>query len=556
MYSFNLMDKKWIPCIMLDGTHNDMGIKEVLFEASNISGVVDNSPLVTIALHRLLLAILHRSFERGYGPVDSMEWKRLWDRGTFDSELLTSYPDRYHHRFDLFDDKNPFYQCASLASDKVKVKSEPISVANLLHDSAIYLNKATLFDHSTENTMQSLSPAEAARFLITFQCYAIGGFSSLSKPRIKGEESAKAAPIPWAKGAVCLVKGRNLFETLMLNMIVLNPQDEEPFVTDKGDKPAWEYDDEIVPEELSLRGYFHLLTWQSRRIKFLPETTEADEVIIRNVLVRKGNQLPDGYYLYGKETMMAFRKRINAAPGQDPWPPVNFREDKALWRDSLGLFQNVSDQSVRPKTINLIGDLVEHNVIPTIMLYDMSIFGLISAQATISLWRHEHLPLPLQYLRGEESKALLNALREALDLAEDTAKALSRSAWVFAREMLVPTKPSNERLSDNERKQVNNLSISLSLTITHPYWAALGIVFNHFMVELAEDKSEERMHSLREWAGEIRKAARNAFEETTRSLDRTGRMLKAVSIAEREFKSRLYGILKEYLNDTEEGGEQ
>jgi len=571
MYSFNLVDEKWIPCIMLDGTRDEKGIKEVILEASDIKEIFDNSPLVTVTLHRLLLAILHRGFERGYGPVNAVEWNAIWRSGHFNQETIVKYLDKYHHRFDLFDDSYPFYQCASLASTNATVKSEPISIGNLLHDSAIYLNKATLFDHGIESTLQSFSPAEASRFLVAFQSYAIAGFSSLSKPRLKGEESAKASPLVKVKGVVCLAQGSNVFETLMLNLVVYNPQDGEPFHSEKDDKPAWENDDETYPEECTPKGYFHLLTWQSRCIKYLPEQDGAGKILIRNVLIRKGNQLPDEYTLYGKEPMLAFRKRLKPGEGLDPWPPVTFRENRALWRDSLSLFQTVAEKNARPKTFDWINDLVENNFLPASAIYNTAVLGLISDQAIISLWRHERLPLPLRYLQDEN---LINKLKEALELAEDVGKLLGSGfieieitdkkgkrktkrvpspLRILASELLL--KDQNGKTDPEAAK-----TLAESLSPARPYWAALGIAFNRFMIDMAADKGPDGKtygeKTLPEWAKEIRKAACAAFEETARSLDRIGRTLKAVSRAEIEFNNRLNKVLKPYLNEAKEGGEK
>jgi len=73
MFSFNLIDEKWIPCLMIpDGKKEELSIKETLFRSQVIKEICDSSPLVTVALHRLLLAMLHRN----YGPANEEEWGR------------------------------------------------------------------------------------------------------------------------------------------------------------------------------------------------------------------------------------------------------------------------------------------------------------------------------------------------------------------------------------------------------------------------------------------------------------------------------------------------
>lgn len=267
--------------------------------------------------------------------------------------------------------------------------------------------------------------------------------------------------------------------------------------------------------------------------------------------------------------MLAFRKRLKPGKGQDPWPPVAFQEDRALWRDSLNLFQSVKEERIRPKILTWLHELVEEEQLPPSSTHTLSMMGVVTSKAKISLWRHERLPLPLQYLQDEH---LIGALKEALELAEDVGRLLGSGfieaeitdkkgkrktirlpspLRILAAELLL--KGQNGKTDPDAAK-----TLAESLSPTRPYWAALGIAFNRFMIGLAADKGPDGKtygdKTLPEWAKEICRAARNAFEETTRSLDRTGRILKAVSRAENEFNNRLYNVLKPYINDVKEGG--
>lgn len=82
-----------------------MGLFEVLSKAQEIKEINDPSPLVVIALHRLLLANLHRNF----GPESLTAWNDLWQGGHWDERTLTNYFNRWRHRFDLFHPERPFY---------------------------------------------------------------------------------------------------------------------------------------------------------------------------------------------------------------------------------------------------------------------------------------------------------------------------------------------------------------------------------------------------------------------------------------------------------------
>ena len=99
--SFNLIDQPWIPCISQEGQPQDLSLRDVFARAPDLREIRDNSPLVTAALHRFLLAILHRNF----GPEDEAAWAKLWKAERFDTPVLDAYFAQWHNRFDLYDDR-------------------------------------------------------------------------------------------------------------------------------------------------------------------------------------------------------------------------------------------------------------------------------------------------------------------------------------------------------------------------------------------------------------------------------------------------------------------
>ena len=110
-FSFNLISEPWIPVLFAgESQPRDISLHEVLARAPDITELVHPSPLVTVALHRLLLAVCHRI----YGPESEDTWGQLWNAGRFDNELLGAYFDAWRHRFDLFDEERPFYQTPGL----------------------------------------------------------------------------------------------------------------------------------------------------------------------------------------------------------------------------------------------------------------------------------------------------------------------------------------------------------------------------------------------------------------------------------------------------------
>ncbi|MBC7235520.1 MAG: type I-E CRISPR-associated protein Cse1/CasA, partial [Chloroflexi bacterium] len=155
-YSFNLVDEKWIPCVAFDGSVEELSLRDALVQAHLYRELGGESPLVTVALYRLLLAVLHRVF----GPKDRDAWRELWLSKRWDSAALDAYLTRWQHRFDLFDEQRPFFQ-----ADHPTILPNPIG--NLLHE---LCKNDTFYDHRTLDGVE-LNPAEATRHLLTAQAF-------------------------------------------------------------------------------------------------------------------------------------------------------------------------------------------------------------------------------------------------------------------------------------------------------------------------------------------------------------------------------------------------
>ena len=408
MTEFNLIDEPWIPCTMGDGAREMLGIREVLARAPDVAEVRGDSPLVIAALHRLLLAILYRNF-----PVESSgNWATLWGRKSWDKAVLDGYLDRWRHRFDLFDGERPFYQVFGLDLSRGGASARLLFHAD---------NNSTLFSHLSTSDPPELTPAEAARLLVGFMAFDVGG----TKTSEHGQESAKAAPLN--KGAVILPRGRSVFETLMLSMCRYVPEEGDPWSFDRDrDLPAWEREGETRPEDRVPDGYIDLLTWQSRRIRLQPEPGKDGGSVVKNVVIMKGYQPPVGFNLHGKETMLAFKRNPRAPSDNDPWPAVTFTRDRALWRDSFALMHSASGDSQPPGVLKWLSELVSEDVLPRDAVLPVDAFGLNSSQSKVFFWRHERFPVPLRYL---SDRNLVDSLKRALELTEETAQGLGRLVW-------------------------------------------------------------------------------------------------------------------------------
>ena len=491
-YSFNLVDEAWLPCVNLQGNTEVLSIRQILVQAHQLKSLAGDSPPQTAALHRLLLAILHRVF----GPKDVDDWDNLWQAVQFDANDLNSYLDEWQPRFDLFDAEGPFYQ----APDK---RVKPKSVISLSHDRAAG-NNATLFDHHTEEEGEVLTPAQAARALVAAQAFGLAGLAG-----IKGATFTDGI---CASGIIFLVEGDTLKQTLLLNM-VMYPTDEDIFAHDDEDSPAWEMDDPFEPDREIPLGYLDYLTWQNRRILFEPETI-GDEVMVRSMTMGPGLRMKPDIL----DTMKHYRKdeKLGALS-------TNFSEDRVLWRDSATFLSfREMDELKTPKTFAWLRYLVSEKILKRQEIFRAAALGMSKKQAKVYFFREERLPLPLAYLSDD---SLVNMLADALDrtasLAFDLVQVVRR-VGMFLQDPEADSKKWGE-LNRNTKTDINNWVAYTG--VERHYWANLDIPFQTFMVDLAQ---KEREAMMRDWFSILQRTANNAFEQATQYVGTDGKSFKAV----------------------------
>ena len=523
--TFDLTSEPWVPCVLADGTREELSLTDVLTRAPGIREVIAPSPLVTVALHRLLLAILHRIF----GPRDTSEWREMWEAGRWDEDKLRAYLEHWRHRFDLFDEDQPFYQTPGLPEKMLT------SISKLAQEQASGHNP-TLFDHNCDNAPPAVTPSQAAHLLIAQQNFALGGLYSAEK----GRAYAKAAPL--AGTAVLLVVGENLFETLMLNMVRYDAADY-PYSGQKAeDAPAWEQE---RPGEVDTRqplGYLDYLTWQSRRVWLEPDVGGDGRLQVQRGMIADGCRFPEGYFSSDAETMTARVPNPQAKKGQDPRGALRLREDRAVWRDSAALFQSLSEeddglQAARPRTLQWLSELVWGDVLDSAQRYSVSVLGACSGQAKVDFWRHERQPIPLSYLVDED---LVGDLRVGLEIAEGAARALISALWPIGCALVGPDQANDSRAVRQK--------LSRSLPGLRVYWSLLELGFWEFLLELPGDY-EHRERELEKWAKVVEGTIWRAFDESVRALPVGIKFLQAEVKARSTFARKLY---RDVLSDFKE----
>ena len=189
-------------------------------------------------------------------------------------------------------------------------------------------NDSTLFNHNTNNDPEKFSPPEAVMGLLSILSFGVGGTKRKGSPLTDGY---------CARGVVFLVKGSNLFETLMLNLYDPSELTDYHLARRGGDKPAWEMDD---PYESSVRrpyGLMDHLTWLNRRVLLLPARQQPDgEIYVQHMRYDAGLRTSES-------TREVFNPMYHWRPNikkttpdkkSRSHSPLGFSLNKALWRNS------------------------------------------------------------------------------------------------------------------------------------------------------------------------------------------------------------------------------
>ena len=349
---FNLIDEEWIPVIYLDGTTATVSLRTAFEDAHEIRTLYGDVPPQDAVLIRLMLAVLYCVYSRrdengaesGMNDLDDAltRWKGLWDRGSFNIPTIDSYLESVRDRFYLFHPEWPFYQ--------VNIdKGTEYTAAKLNGCLSESSNKPRLFSNVSGECKQSMSYAEAARWLLYVNAFD----DTSSKPTRKGENMPSPGAGWVGKLGFVMVLGRNLFETLMLNLVLADEHDI-PFPDGKA---AWELDEPHSDErvEIPIPGSpQEILTLQDRRL----------------LLNREGGRVT-GYLLLGgdvvsKENALIEQMTMWMMNKEGAWIPRRHDPSRAMWRDFSSILMRSGDSQSKihePGVTRWVSTLVDEGLV-------------------------------------------------------------------------------------------------------------------------------------------------------------------------------------------------
>lgn len=453
--SFNLVDRPWIPVVMNDGAVNDVSLRDLFARSEEISEIATGNPIQDIAILRFAVAVLYRVF--GANPPKEV-WNELLKRGPGDSAVwdqIEQYLDRYHDRFDLFDERRPFYQVAVLHTEKHEFAGLEKMVSDVPSKEG-----SRLFSIRSVESLKRMAAAEAARWLVTVQAFDPSGIKSgaAGDARVK---SGKGYPlgIAWSGHlGIVVAEGDNLWKTLMFQYVgrsVLGAGDAGADWSQ--DAPVWERDALTEqPEDgfnqpesaTGVASYCHgpatLLTWQSRRVLLRHEGETVTGVLLCN-----GDRLKP-QNAQGYEMMTAWRR----SPSQEGtlkmpvvYMPRKHDPARALWRNLPTLtvtereaVNNVPD-SLRPRNLDWVAAMGVQDQPIRLRAYGV-VYG--NNDAVIDATVSDALDLNLCLLTATDPR-VGHAITKAVNLTDEGISRLANFAKNIAKAAaLDPVGPQRE----------------------------------------------------------------------------------------------------------------
>ncbi len=504
-FSFNVLAEAWVPVARSDGVVTELGVLSCLEQAHELVEIKDPCPIVEFGLYRLLVAfVLDALILADRRPRDRYDLEELLDEGSFDPHLFHEYVQACGNVFDLFDAERPFLQMVMSPADRPK----PLAGLFPVIPSGI---GAIHWHHYPEDAWE-VSPAEAARLLTTIAPFMTAGGQGMS-PSING-----------APGVYVLPVGRNLYETLVLNLPLREGQE--------GGDGAVAWRNKSAPgQERTEATTVEALTWRPRRIQLLP-TAGADAS--RESAVRVGRMR----FAKGDSTRFRWIDANLAYQYEGARvTPVRMRENRSLWRDAGAFFllndlQHGRDNArvlfKRPDVIENAFALDRHDLPSRVQLYAMRT----DMNMKVFEWQKAVWAVPPALGRSTRLGAIVV---QELERAE-------KAAWAL--------RVSIKALFPREGPGAREALAGIADRCERAYWQAMESRFASLLRYVAAldpdapDDPEVVTKATSEWREAISDVATEQFEFAAKDMDSDGDALERLVKA----RGRLMANLRRALS--------
>ena len=237
----NLIRDDWLHVEYLDGTLTKVSIRQAFIDAKKIKNIV--SPtfhgvkvyIYDVPAIQLLVTIFEAAYfkpENNFMAKNKYFSSNIMENG-WDENIILNYLDEWEYKFNLFDEKYPFFQDISLKTDKVDDTLGYLSRNSVI---APGFNNM-IFEHTTESNNEDYLSQFKIKELDELVYILLYNLSMGTSP-MPAQYANKSFN---ANMTLFLVaQGKNLFETIVSNSLPLRDSicDDELY-----DKPTWELND-------------------------------------------------------------------------------------------------------------------------------------------------------------------------------------------------------------------------------------------------------------------------------------------------------------------------
>jgi CRISPR system Cascade subunit CasA len=486
--AFNLIQQPWIPAMTHDFQVREVSLVE-LFETWEILREIQaDNPPTTLALYRLLLAILHRAYQ---GPRNEDHWEEIFeDNGA----KAIAYLQQQGDHFDLLHPKYPFMQDPILPLDK----AVPVYAIHTMSTSHV-------FSHEHEWSGYSITLPQAARLLVRLQGMDITSLRAFYVGQFSGNRSAVNTPT--INAANVLIQGSTLKQTLLFNLVRYDPDASYPSEVTGEDLPTWEISYAGEPKKTIPQGYISYLTFPWRRLRLFAEGNAISQIAIT-----MGNALPDKVSPQQWECGVAYKED----------KPIRLNLSKQLWRDADSFILS-AEKNYRPRVVDWLAELKFEDLVEDVVT--LQITGFSADKAKPLGWSWEKFSAPRQYITDTE---LAIALKLAITTAKEhqqVFKAFRGSPYFALAEILKGDASSLAKALDGESR----------------YWAALDQKFPELLEALPQNSSTDAdgvisygHEALPTWTQTVQNLARQAFTDSIQSI--RNYQARAVALRSLEWK--------------------
>ena len=491
---YSVMKEPVIPVIISNGRLCMENIRDVLCKAHEISDLQCSSPLETIAVFRLLVAIAMDMTR----PQRWMDRQELLEKGRFDSAEVDAYISACESNgpcFDLFDSKHPFMQTAF----DPKMDEKAIKPVALLSVSLPSGNNHIFLDHRMESAAE-MSPGDAFRALLTTYLFC----TATTQDYPSGINNT---PPVYSR-----IMGENLYETIVLNMISTR---EHPSLPDGYDLVPWRNYKPVIPKQECVEmTMMEALTWQPRRICLLPD----EDGYVRRAAVQQGKNFR-GNEVW-RDPHVAYRRTKKGE-----WVSVKPQAGRALWRDvGVLLADKASEYNYPPAVVSRAADLLDDYSLPL----QIQQVGVITNQASYVSWIEDRLALPICLLNNE---ILANIARSDTEEIEWTQNLLAQVL--------------NRRFNHTQKNSIDLAEQARLLYLTRMHDALFSSSIPDVLL-METDCSQERIrkHTV-QFHARIEKELRDIFRNVVQNSGNTADDLQQQTEAESEIFMKFRKYAKE-----------